>query len=122
MLEIYLNNGIIVEVISALHREGPIDQREENMVKYESIVVFNPSIEEEKRSSLLEKFKSIIETDGSVESIDDWGVKRLAYEINKGKEGYYYLVNFEANPNLINELERNYRISEDVIRYNVIKK
>ncbi len=92
------------------------------MVKYESIVVFNSSLEEEKRVSLLEKFKSIIESDGSIESVDDWGVKRLAYEINKGKEGYYYLVNFEANPKLINELERNYRISEDVIRYNVIKK
>ncbi len=92
------------------------------MVKYESIVVFKSSMEEEKRNTLLEKFKSIIESDGTVESVDDWGVKRLAYEINKGKEGYYYLVNFEANPQLINELERNYRISEDVIRYNVIKK
>ncbi len=92
------------------------------MVKYESIVVFNPSMEEESKNSLLDKFKSIIESDGSIESVDDWGVKRLAYEINKGKEGHYYLVNFEANPNLINELERNYRISENVIRYNIIKK
>ncbi len=92
------------------------------MNKYESIVVFKTQLEEEKRVSLLEKFKSIIESDGKIESVDEWGVKRLAYEINKCNEGFYYLINFEADSELPKELERNYRISEDVIRYNIIRK
>ncbi|HZK09929.1 MAG TPA: 30S ribosomal protein S6 [Clostridia bacterium] len=92
------------------------------MNKYESIVVFRPDLEEDARVKLLERFKEIIGRYGKVESVDDWGMKRLAYEIEKLTDGYYYLINFEANSDLPEELERNYKIQDQVIRYNIIRK
>lgn len=92
------------------------------MNKYESILVFRPDMEDSARLELLEKFKEIIAADGNVESVDDWGKKRLAYEIQKLQDGYFYLINFEAGANLPKELERNYKISDQVLRYNVIRK
>lgn len=92
------------------------------MNKYESIVVFRPDMEDEARTSLLERFTDIIGRYGNVESVDDWGMKRLAYEIEKLTEGYYYLINFEASHDLPVELERNYKINDQVIRYNIIRK
>lgn len=92
------------------------------MNKYESILVFRPDMEDSARIELLEKFKDIIAANGNVESVDDWGKKRLAYEIQKLQDGYFYLINFEANADLPKELERNYKISDQVIRYNVIRK
>lgn len=92
------------------------------MNKYESIVVFRPDMEDEARTSLLERFTDIIGRYGNVESVDDWGMKRLAYEIEKLTEGYYYLINFEASNDLPVELERNYKINDQVIRYNIIRK
>ncbi|SHJ93642.1 30S ribosomal protein S6 [Paramaledivibacter caminithermalis] len=90
------------------------------MRKYETLFILRPDLEEEKRNELIEKFKSIIATDGEVEEVNEWGLKKLAYEIKKFKEGYYVLVNFKANQDLPKELERNFRISDDVIRYMVI--
>lgn len=92
------------------------------MNKYESIVVFRTDMEDGAREELLEKFKNIIEADGTIESVEDWGQKRLAYEIKKVRDGYYYLINFEAGRELPLELERNYRISDQVLRYNIIRK
>lgn len=92
------------------------------MNKYESIVVLRPGLEEEARNNLMERFTGIIGQYGNVESVDDWGIKRLAYEIDNLSEGYYYLINFEANKDLPVELERNYKINDNVIRYNVIRK
>lgn len=92
------------------------------MKKYESILVFRPDMEEAQRLELLEKFKDIIAKQGNVESVDDWGKKRLAYEIEKLHDGYFYLINFEAQEALPKELERNYKISDQVIRYNIIRK
>lgn len=90
------------------------------MRKYEAMFILRPDLEEEKRNELIEKFKSIVASDGEVEEFNEWGVKKLAYEINKIKEGYYVLANFKANTDLPKELERNFRISDDVIRYMVI--
>lgn len=92
------------------------------MRNYECIVIFRPDIEEEKRTAGLEKFKSIIATDGEVVSVDTWGTKRLAYEIMKFKEGFYYLINFKSSTELPKELERNFKISDDVIRFMVVNK
>lgn len=92
------------------------------MKKYESIVVFRPDMEDAARLELLEKFKDIIGRYGAVESVDDWGMKRLAYDIQKVSDGYYYLLHFEASEDLPTELERNYKISDQVLRYNVIRK
>lgn len=90
------------------------------MRKYETIFILKPNLEEEKRNELIEKFKAIIASNGEVKDVSEWGLKKLAYEIKKIKEGYYVLVNFVANPDLPKELERNYRISDDVLRYIVV--
>ena len=90
------------------------------MRKYEAMFILRPDLEEEKRNELIEKFKTIISNDGEVEEVNEWGMKKLAYEIKKFKEGYYVLANFKANTDLPKELERNFRISDNVIRYMVI--
>ena len=92
------------------------------MRKYETIFVLKTSLEEEARNSLIEKFKGIIANDGEVVKVDEWGNKRLAYEIEKLRDGYYVFVDFKANPSLPQELERNFRISDDVLRYIVINR
>ena len=91
------------------------------MNKYESVVIINPSVEEEKIKVLSQKFTDIINNDGKIEKIEDLGKKKLAYEVKKNKEGYYVVINFEANPDLIAELERNYRIMDEVIKFITIK-
>ncbi len=91
------------------------------MNKYESVIIINPSVDEEGIKSLVAKFTDLINTDGKVEKVDDLGKRKLAYEVKKQKEGYYQVFNFEANPELIKELERNYRITDEVIKFMTIK-
>lgn len=91
------------------------------MNKYESVVIINPSIDEDTVKNLMQKFVDLINTDGKVEKVDNLGKKRLAYEIKKNKEAYYVVVNFEAIPSLITELERNYRITDEVIKFIVVR-
>lgn len=92
------------------------------MNKYESVIIINPTVDEEGVKSLVKKFTDLINTDGKVEKVDELGKKKLAYEVQKNKEGYYVVFYFEANPNLISELERNYRITDEVIKFIVVKK
>lgn len=92
------------------------------MNKYETIFIINPEIEEEKIKALIEKFSSLINEHGKVESVDEWGLKKLAYEIKKHKEGYYVLINYEADSTLNTELERVYRITDEVIKFIVVRK
>ena len=92
------------------------------MNKYESVIIINPSVDEEGMKTLIQKFTDIINNEGKVESVDELGKKRLAYEIKKNKEGYYTLFNFEAKPELIAELERNYRIEDNVMKFITVKK
>ena len=92
------------------------------MNKYESVVIINPNVEENSLKELIERFKTLINTDGNVEQVNELGKKKLAYEIKKNKEGYYVVYDFEAKPSLIAELERNYRISDEVIKFIVVKK
>ena len=91
------------------------------MNKYESVDIIDPAVEEDKVKELSQKFTDIINNDGKVEKVEDLGKKKLAYEVKKNKEGYYVVINFEANPNLISELERNYRIMDEVIKFITIK-
>lgn len=92
------------------------------MNKYESVVIINPNVDEEAMKALVERFSTLINSDGKVEKVDELGKKKLAYEIAKNKEGYYVVYDFEANPGLITELERNYRITDEVIKFIVVKK
>ncbi len=92
------------------------------MNKYESIIIINPSLEEQGVKELVTKFTDLINSDGKVESVEDMGKRKLSYEIKKQTEGYYYLFNFEANPNFIAELERIYRITDGILKFIVVKK
>jgi len=92
------------------------------MNKYESIIIISPVVEEEGIKNLITKFSDLINTDGKVESVEEMGKRKLAYEVKKNKEGYYVLFNFEAKPELIAELERNYRITDEVIKFIVVRK
>ena len=91
------------------------------MNKYESVIIINQNVDEEGIKGLVQKLTDLINNDGKVEKVDELGKKKLAYEIQKNKEGYYVVFNFEANPDLISELERNYRITDEVIKFMTIK-
>ena len=91
------------------------------MSKYESVIIINPNVEEGAIKELIAKFTDIINNDGKVENVTDLGRKKLAYEIQKNKEGEYVVFNFEAKPELIAELERQYRIADEVIKFIVVK-
>ena len=92
------------------------------MNKYESVIIINPSVDEEGMKALIKKYTDIINNEGKVESVNEIGKKRLAYEIMKNKEGYYTVFNFEAKPELIAELERNYRIDDSIMKFITIRK
>ena len=92
------------------------------MNKYETIFIVNPNVEETGVKELVEKFSNIINNDGKVESAEVLGKKKLAYEIKKNSEGIYVLINFEADPSSIKELERVYRITDEVIKFIVVRK
>ena len=92
------------------------------MNKYESIIIINPSVEESGIKALIKKFSDLINKHGKVESVEELGKKKLAYEVKKNKEGYYVLFNFESKPSEIEELERNYKITDEVIKFIVIRK
>jgi small subunit ribosomal protein S6 len=85
-------------------------------------MIVNPTVEEEKLKELVKKFTDLINTNGKVEKVDELGKKKLAYEIKKFDEGFYFVFYFDAEPTLIAELERNYRITDEVIKYLDIKK
>ncbi|MBP7175658.1 MAG: 30S ribosomal protein S6 [Thermoclostridium sp.] len=91
------------------------------MNKYESIFVISALLEDEKIQEIITKVKTLIETSGQLEKIDEWGKKRLAYEIDDQKEGYYTLVQFSAASDFPAELERIYKITEGVLKYLVIR-
>ena len=88
------------------------------MSKYEIAIVLSAKLEDEERAAALEKIRNYIGTyGGTIVKEDDWGKKRLAYEIQKMKEGFYYFIQFEADTNCPGEVEENIRIMENVVRY-----
>lgn len=92
------------------------------MNKYEVVYIIDPAVEEEARKELIAKYNSLItENGGSVDKVEEWGKRRLAYAIDYKTEGYYVLVNFQAESELPKELERNLQISDSIIRYQVIR-
>ena len=84
--------------------------------KYEALYIIDPSQGEEGIAALVEKFKAMVEAEGTLTNIDEWGTRRLAYPINDLNEGYYVLMNFESNPAFPAELERVMKITEGVLR------
>ena len=91
------------------------------MNKYESVIIINPNLEAESIKTLIEKFSNLINSNGTVSSVEEVGKKKLAYEIKKNKAGYYVVFKFESKPEAIAELERIYRITDEVIKFIVVK-
>ena len=88
------------------------------MNKYELAVVVSAKIEDDERAATIEKVKAYIERfGGTVTNVDEWGKKRLAYEIQKMKEAFYYFIQFDAEASVPYEVENSIRIMENVIRY-----
>ncbi len=88
------------------------------MNKYELAVVVNAKIEDDERAATIEKVKEYIARyNGTITNVDEWGKKKLAYEIQKMSEGFYYFIQFEADADAPAEIERHVRIMENVLRY-----
>ena len=88
------------------------------MNKYELAVVVNAKIEDDERAQVIEKVNALITRfGGNVTDVEEWGKKRLAYEIQKMKEAYYYFIHFESDSVCPNEVERRIRIMDNVLRY-----
>ena len=84
--------------------------------KYEALYIINAQLGEEETQALVEKFKAMVEAEGTRTEIDEWGKRRLAYEIDDMTEGYYVLMHFEANPDFPAELDRVMKITDGIIR------
>ena len=89
---------------------------------YETMVVFSVANGEEAAQPLVEKFKSMIEANGTLESVDEWGKRKLAYPIEDELEGYYVLFNYQAEPEFPAELDRVFKITDGVLRSLIIRK
>ena len=89
---------------------------------YETIMIVNSNLEEVAIKDTIAKISALISEHGTVESTEEWGKKRLAYPIKKQNEGYYVLINFSSNPEFINELDRIYNITDEVIKHIIVKK
>ena len=89
---------------------------------YEVVYIMDPALGEEAIAAMIEKFKALVETQGTVAAIDDWGKRRLAYPINDLNEGHYVLMTFTSAPELPAELDRVLKITEGVIRSMIICK
>lgn len=92
------------------------------MNNYETIMILNNDITEEQKRNVIDKIEGYITKNGVIANSEDLGARKLAYEIKKHSEGYYYIINFVASSEIIAELERIYRITDEVLKFIVIKK
>lgn len=91
------------------------------MKQYECMYILKPDMEEEAKDAAVKKFADIVTTNkGEVVKIDEWGKRRLTYPINYIADGYYVLMYFKSGADLPSELERNFKISDDIMRYMVV--
>ena len=92
------------------------------MALYESVIVARQDVTKTQCDTIIKNFEEIIKSQkGSIKNVEYWGLRNLAYEINKNKKGHYTMIIIEANPNSIAEYERNLKLHEDVIRFITIK-
>ena len=100
-----------------VHREEVKDMRD-----YEVVYIIKPGFDDEKYNAIVERYNTLIQNNGGeIVKVDLWGKRRLAYEIEKLREGYYVLVQFKAETALPEELERNLKIADDIMRYLVVR-
>jgi small subunit ribosomal protein S6 len=92
------------------------------MNKYELAVVVSAKIEDDERAAVIDKCKALIERfGGTITNVDEWGKKKLAYEVQKMKEAFYYFIQFDADSTVPAEIESRIRIMDNVVRYLVVK-
>lgn len=91
------------------------------MNKYESVIIIKPNLDEQEIESIVTGITDLINENGEVTKVEKMGVKKLAYEIQKNKEGYYIIFYFEVRSEFIVELERYYRINENIIKFITVK-
>lgn len=92
------------------------------MRKYESIFILDPDLEEGVAQTAIEKIKGIItQGNGEILKVEDWGKRKLAYEVKKKSKGHYLLIHFSGTPALLSELERNYRVMDAVIKFQSVR-
>lgn len=90
--------------------------------EYETMFIFKPDLEEETREKIIERFKNnITDNDGELVEVDEWGTRELAYEINDFKTGYYTVIDFRGNSDVIDELEYDFQIIDDIIRFLIVR-
>ena len=92
------------------------------MNEYESVIIIKPNLDEGEIEGIVTEITDLINQDGEVTKVEKMGIKKLAYEIKKNKEGYYIIFYFEAKADVIFELERNYRINENIIKFITVRK
>lgn len=92
------------------------------MAKYETVAVFSVKEGEESAKALVEKFKALIEENGTMEAVDEWGARKLAYPINYETDGYYVLYTYEAGVDFPAELDRIFNITDGVLRSLIVAK
>ena len=92
------------------------------MVNYEVMFIIDPALEDEKKDAAVERVKSVIASEGEVEKVDVWGLRKLAYPIRKKNEGYYVVIEFKAELILPAELDRRLKISDDFMRHIIVCK
>ncbi|NLT39343.1 MAG: 30S ribosomal protein S6 [Clostridiales bacterium] len=90
--------------------------------KYETVYIIRPDLGEEDTAAIIEKFKTLAAEHGTVDNIDVWGKRRLAYEINDFTEGYYVLMNVTATPDFPAELDRVFKITDGILRSIIVCK
>lgn len=92
------------------------------MTNYEVMFILDPALEDETKDAAVETVKSIIAKEGEVGDVDVWGMRKLAYPIQKKNEGYYVVIEFKAQPTLPKELDRRLKISDNVMRHLIVNK
>ncbi|MFD1362657.1 30S ribosomal protein S6 [Lentibacillus salinarum] len=92
------------------------------MRKYEIMYIIRPDMEEEAQSNLIERFSNVLTDNGAeIDKVDEKGKRRLAYEINDYRDGYYVVINFSGDENAINEFDRQAKFTDDIIRHMAIR-
>lgn len=92
------------------------------MRNYEIMYIIRPNIEDEAKKEVVERFNNVLTDNGAeIEKVEEMGKRRLAYEINDFRDGYYMVLNVKSNPEAINEFDRLVKINDDIIRHIVVK-
>ncbi|MBM7624324.1 30S ribosomal protein S6 [Sporohalobacter salinus] len=92
------------------------------MREYETMFILNPDLEDDITEEIVENIKNTIdESKGEISNIDKWGTKKLAYELDDHKAGYYTVINFNGKGETVDELERVYRLNDNILRFIILR-